>query len=124
MMSSVRPQRYIQTDDGTPTSQENRVAGRLGGKRVRGSGASMYSKGDVRDFSLSGIEFLAECKQTDKASISVKWSWLKKISNEALAIGKEPILTIEIKGGDSDPNVDRDWCLIPLRLIEKMREGE
>lgn len=122
-MVRARPQRYIQTDDKTPRAQEERVARRLGGKRVSGSGASMYSKGDVRGVELAGVEFLIEAKKTEKASISVKWAWLKKITHEALAVGKEPALTIEIQGGEDDPNVDRDWILIPVRIVEKL-EGE
>lgn len=118
----VRPKRYIEQASETPKNQEDRIANRLGGKRVRGSGASMYSKGDVRDVSLSGNDFLVECKQTDKASISIKWDWLRKISKEAMAVGKNPALTIEIKGGKFDPNTDRDWVLLPVRIIEQIKE--
>ncbi len=108
----------------TPTMQEDRIAGRLGGKRVRGSGSSMYSKADVRDVSLAGVEddveFLVECKQTKYASISVTWKWLLKISAEANAVQKEPALAIEIKGGERDPNCDRDWVMVPARVLEKL----
>ncbi len=128
-MVRKRLQRFVQNDDKTPTAQENRVAERLGGKRVGGSGASMYSKGDVRDVTLSesgdntddgdGVGFLVECKKTEKKSISVKHAWLKKITYEAMAKEKEPMLTIEIQG-DSDPNVDRDWAMIPMRVLRKL----
>lgn len=124
-MARHSPQRFAQTDDKTPTAQENRIAGKLGGKRVRGSGASMYSKGDVRGVALSSadtkIEFLVECKKTEKNSLILKWEWLRKITYEAMAKEKEPALTIEIQG-NSDPNVDRDWILVPVRILEKLRE--
>jgi hypothetical protein len=108
-------------DDMSPTDQEHRVADRLGGKRVCGSGASMYSKGDVRDVPSFVGTFLVECKKTEKASIGVKWSWLKKITNEAFAKECYPALSIEIQGGEDDPVVDRDWIMVPMRVFEKMK---
>jgi Holliday junction resolvase len=121
MRKKARPSRYVKTDDGTPRAQEERIARRTGGKRVGGSGASMYSKGDVRDVTASDVEFLVECKQTIHASISVKWEWLRKITAEANAVQKEPMLTIEIKGGQKDPLVDRDWVMVPARVFEQMK---
>ena len=62
---------------------------------------------------------------TEKKSISVKKSWLNKISREALAVQKFPALAIEI-AGDPDPVCDKDWVLVPLnvwkRLIDDWRE--
>ncbi len=91
---------------------------------MSGSGASEYSKADVRDVSLAGdeegVEFLVECKQTVYASMPITWKWLLKISLEALAVQKEPALAIEIKGGEKDPNCDRDWVLLPARVLEKL----
>ena len=107
-----------------PTDQEDRVAARTGGKRVRGSGASMYSKGDVRSVPAGDTEFMIECKQTIHKSISIKWDWLKKITNEAMAQQCEPAVSIEIKGGTEDGLTDRDWVMIPLRVFNKLKEGE
>jgi len=120
-MGRFSPQRYSGSSDSSPTGQENRLAARLGGKRVRGSGASMYSKGDVRDVPGGDIGFLVECKQTIHASLSVKWEWLRKITAEANAVQAEPALAIEIKGGKEDPLVDRDWVMIPARVFEKLK---
>lgn len=121
-MRVVRPKRYLGDADTSPSAQEHRVASRTGGKRVRGSGASDYSKGDVRDVEAAGFEFLIESKQTIHASISIKWEWLKKITDEAQAAQCEPGLSIEIKGGKDDPRVDRDWICVPVRVFEKMQE--
>ena len=124
MMARHRPSRYTQPTDGTPDDQENRVAQKLGGKRVAGSGSSMYSKGDVRDVDAEcageAIEFLVECKKTEKASLSVKWDWLRKIAAEANAQQKEPALAIEIQGGKGDPLCDRNWIAVPLRVFERL----
>jgi len=124
-----RPSKYVQTTGGDPTSQEDRIAKRLGGKRVKGSGASMYSKADVRDVSAcvdedETIEFLVEAKQTVHASLSVKWEWLRKITREANAVQKEPAVTIEIKGGENDPLCDRDWVMVPVRVFERLVRNE
>ena len=120
-MATKKPRRYLTSDDGSPTAQEHRVADRTGGRRVPGSGSSPYSKGDVRL-----PEFLVECKKTEKASISIKHSWLEKITKEAEALGKEPALAIEIQGRDTDTRTlsvrDRDWVLIPARLFKKLTE--
>jgi len=120
-MKKVRPERYLGKVDDSPTAQESRIASRLGGKRVRGSGASDFSKGDVRDVQAAGIEFLVEAKQTIHASLSIKWEWLRKITAEAQAQNCEPALSIEIKGGKDDPMVDRDWIMVPARVWEKMK---
>lgn len=122
-MRTIRPKRYLGPADDSPRAQEDRIASRTGGKRVKGSGASDYSKGDVRGAEAAGIEFLIETKQTKHASISVKWTWLKKITDEAQAQQCEPALSIEIKGGEDDPRVDRDWIMVPVRVWEKMKEG-
>ena len=122
--SKSKPGRFMGNDDGSPRAQEDRVASRLGGKRVGGSGASMYSKADVRDVEAAAgdesVEFLVECKQTIHASISVKWDWLRKITAEASAVQKEPALSIEIRGGTQDGNCDRDWVLVPARVLERL----
>jgi len=129
-MTRHRPSKYLPKNDGSPDDQERRVARRLGGKKVAGSGSSMYSKGDVRDVSAiseadsaDSVEFLIECKQTIHASLSVKWSWLTKITREANAVQKEPALAIEIQGGKNDPMCDRDWVLLPARTFERLTKG-
>jgi len=120
-MARHEPNRYSGKICGDPTLQENRIADRLGGKRVSGSGANYHSKGDVRDVTVKDKTFLIEAKQTKNASISIKWSWLKKISREAEDSNAEPALAIEIKGGEVDSTTDRDWILIPARIFNEFR---
>lgn len=66
--------------------QERLVAKSLGGKQVSGSGASIFSKGDVR----VGNKILVECKtsMTEKTSYSIKQNILDKIEKEAKEMGK------------------------------------
>ncbi len=117
-MARHKSQRYFQTDDGTPTAQENRVARKVDGKRQAGSGASDYAKGDV-----DAKEFLVECKKTEKGSLRVTKKWLNKISLEANGVQKWPALAIEIQGGPDEPMCDRDWVAIPARVFRKLTEG-
>ncbi|MFA4971182.1 MAG: hypothetical protein WC683_01120 [bacterium] len=110
----TRP-RVLEQGGRNPTEQEHRVARVMRGHRNRGSGASMYAKGDVR-----AEDFLTECKRTEHASLYVKKAWLDKIAREAAAAGKEPALAIEIAGGPNDAHGERDWIMIPLRCWRQL----
>jgi Holliday junction resolvase len=102
-------------DAESPEAQERLVAREVRGHRQAGSGASKYAKGDVL-----ADHFLIECKRTVHASLSIKKSWLDKISAEAAAAGKEPALAIEIAGGSNSAHGERDWVAVPLRVWKKI----
>lgn len=112
----------------TPTDQEERIAGAVGGRRVRGSGSSMYAKGDAKSggHGFDRKDFLFEAKQTEHGSLSVKREWLEKITLEADAEGKYPALAIEIKGLVSKKKnqaaraSERDWVAVPLSVFRKL----
>ena len=65
--------------------QEKAVARKLGGRQVANSGATAFSKGDVRT-----DDWLIECKTAtaEKQSFSIKRSWLDKNREEAFAMRK------------------------------------
>ena len=65
--------------------QEKAVAKKVGGKQVANSGATAFSKGDVRT-----EDWLIECKTAtmEKQSFSIKKSWLTKNREEAFAMKK------------------------------------
>lgn len=95
--------------------QEIRVANELGGKRQKGSGSKPFHKGDVKSF-----EILAECKRTDKDSLSVKKDWLIKIHAEAVSYNRIPALSIEF---DQMPGiVPKDWVAIPASTLKLLLE--
>jgi len=116
-MSRHRQQVYFGDDEITPRAQEDRIAKAIGGRRVPGSGASMFAKGDV-----SQDRFLVECKLTEKASLSVKQSWLEKITAEAEAQGKYPALSIEIQGGERRL-AERDWIAVPRSVFQRLLDN-
>lgn len=66
-------------------AQENTVAKAVGGKRTANSGATPFSKGDVRT-----DKFLIECKTcvTEKKSFAIKKEWIDKNKEEAFAMNK------------------------------------
>lgn len=75
-----RPTRYYSN------KQEKHVAKALGGKQTANSGATAFSKGDVRT-----DDWLIECKTktTDSKSISIQREWIDKNEEEAFAMGKQ-----------------------------------
>jgi hypothetical protein len=107
---------------GSPREQEEAVARHLNGKRQAGSGSSIYAKGDViqRSNAAHSLDkFLVECKQTIHASLSIKGEWLSKITREAAAAGKEPALSIEIRGND-DPVTEAHWVAVPMSVFKRL----
>lgn len=120
-MARFQP-RVFEQHTRSPREQEESVARHLNGKRQAGSGSSIYAKGDVIQKSNNAHEldkFLIECKQTIHASLSVKGEWLSKITREAMAAGKEPALSIEIRGHE-DPSVEAHWIAVPMSVFKRL----
>lgn len=100
---------------------ENRLAGRLGGRRLPASGAlpmTPLKKGsEGGDISLK--EFFVEHKRTEYKSMSLKLDWLEGIVAAAAKHQKDPalIMTFErgVKGAPSD------WVLVPIHIFEHLR---
>lgn len=87
---------------------EKKTAKRMGVSARPGSGALEGAKGDILL-----TEYLLENKCTEHFSLSLKLSWLEKISVEAREIGKLPGLSLQFvdKHGASRPH--GRWVLIP-----------
>lgn len=94
---------------------EEHVAKAFRGRRQPNSGATPFRKGDVES-----KEFLVECKETAKKSISVTTKWLDKISKQAMLVGREPSLTLRFS---SAPLGSRDWVLVPERVFKELKDG-
>lgn len=77
--------------------QEQKVAKTIGGKQTANSGATKWSKGDVRT-----DNFLIECKtcEKEKKSFSIKKEWLDKNREEAFSMGK-PYSALTFDFGDA-----------------------
>ena len=82
--------------------QEDYVAKKFNGNRVKNSGATAFAKGDVN---LDEQSFLIECKTKTTASdsISIKKEWLEKNLKEALFMGKK-YSALAFNFGPNQPN--------------------
>lgn len=66
--------------------QENYVAKKFGGDRVKNSGATLFSKGDVN---LEDMLIECKTKTSPSESISIRKEWLEKNAKESLFMGKK-----------------------------------
>ena len=75
-----KPTRYFSS------KQEKSVAKFVGGKVVANSGATLFSKGDVK---LDNMLIECKTKVNPTNSFSIKKEWLEKNEEEAFAMGKD-----------------------------------
>ena len=100
--------------------QEKRVAKRVRGKQISNSGATSFSKGDVKT-----DNWLIECKTctSPKSSMSVKKDWLTKNTEEAFAMRRNySAVAIDFGSNDTYYIIDEKTFLTLLKLTEN--EGE
>jgi len=87
---------------------ERLTSTRLAGKTRVGSGSTEGYKGNI-EFA----EFLLDNKSTINKSLSVKLSWLDKISREARAQGRTPGLSIQFVDTQGRPVRHGRWVMVP-----------
>lgn len=80
--------------------QEDAIAKKLGGDRVKNSGATAWAKGDVH---LNKWLIEAKTKTTPSKSISIQKEWLQKNLQEALFMGK-PYSALAFNFGPNEDN--------------------
>ena len=103
--------------------QENRVAGKLGGKVSSNSGAGLFNKGDIV---VNDASLLIECKtcMESKKSFSIKKEWLDKNRDEAFRLR----LDNHIIAFNFDYQDKKDYYIIDDKLmeflVEKLRQEE
>jgi hypothetical protein len=102
--------------------QENRVAQRLGGQRLRRSGGSRWSKDDKNtdDGDIGTPEFHIEQKSTEKKSMSIKREWLTKVREGARKFGKDPAVVITFTDENSPSKKPEDWICVPLEVAQRV----
>lgn len=99
--------------------QEDSVAEKFNGNRVKNSGATMFQKGDV-----TLDNFLIECKTktSHSDSISVKKAWIDKNKEESLFMGK-PYSAIAFNFGPGEENyyiVDEELFLLLSSTLQNL----
>lgn len=98
---------------GRSAKQEAELAGRLGGKRVKGSGCG-FDKGDVR---VKGVA-LIEAKTTEKKSYALSREVVRKIEDAATSSGEIPALVIEFI--DSKGKPEHRLAIMPMWALEML----
>ena len=91
------------------------LSSRGAARRRPGSGANPNAKGDA-----VSMKDLGECKQTDKASFSLKRSVLAKIQREAENEGKKPFVHIRFNFVETDIGVEQNWVVIPAWWFKEL----
>ena len=92
--------------------QEDAIAKKLGGQRVKNSGATAWQKGDVH---LDKWLLEAKTKTTSSKSISIQKEWLEKNIKEALFQGK-PYTALAFNFGPDEKN----YYIIDEELFETL----
>lgn len=102
--------------------QEDRIAKKLGGRRLRRSGGSQWSKYDrsTDDGDITTPVFHVEHKRTDNKSMGVKKEWLDKVREGARKFGKDPALVITFEEPSKPSVPPEDWILIPLDVARRV----
>jgi Holliday junction resolvase len=105
---------------------EKDVEDRTGDRRVRGSGSGhgytgqTHTRSGIRVGDNMGSKKLRECKATKGRSISVKCEWLDQLIEQALSMGRDPVLEIRIEGAKLP--TPSDWVMIPASDYDEMQE--
>lgn len=92
--------------------QEDSIAKKLGGQRVKNSGATAWQKGDIY---LDKWLLEAKTKTASSKSISIQKEWLEKNVKEALFMGK-PYTALAFNFGPSEDN----YYIIDEELFETL----
>lgn len=99
---------------------EERAAKKLGARQQPNSGAMAGAKGDLRSDS-----YLIESKTTVAATLPIDLGWLVKISEEAHALGLQPLLMLSfvLPSGRPRPNAETEWVAMPLKAFQELTDG-
>ena len=94
--------------------QEKQIAKAVGGRQTANSGATNFSKGDIRTDKFL-IEAKTVCKE--QKSFTIKKEWIDKNKEEAFAMNK-PYSTLAFNFGPNSEN----YYVIDERLFKQLKE--
>jgi len=98
---------------------EERVAGKLGGCRMKRSGGARYSKSytvtDGYDLGCRLLKGEHKFVRPGTGSIVVKREWLDALLVLTKRLSQEPALLITFEG----MKTHQDWVLMPLAVVQK-----
>lgn len=96
---------------------EKRISLSISARLQPNSGAMRGAKGDMKKAS-----YLIEAKSTRTQTIAIEYSWLVKITTEALNKGMCPALTASFTDPEGKGKIHGDWVLIPLHEFQRISE--
>lgn len=96
--------------------QEKKLAEKLGGKVVKGSGCG-FDKGDVR---IKGVVRI-ECKSTERNSFSVTDKIIRKIEDAATSAGELPFIQIDFITPQG--KIKNSVVVCPLWVLNSINQG-
>lgn len=97
---------------------EKRLSLAMRARQTPASGAMRGAKGD---FHVRGnVDLMMEAKSTVNGSLSVDLGWLVKVSEEAMAVGKLPALTMSFVRPDGKSKPHGDWVAVPLHVFKEL----
>jgi len=124
-MPRPKPKRFTENYDRFKKSQkhEKRLAKEYGGHRIPRSGGmpwSAWNKGQTANGDISTDHFHIEHKSTERDSIGLKYEWLQKVREGALASMKEPMVIITFVRNVK--HID-EWVVVPRDVFDSMMEA-
>lgn len=100
----------------TGYSSEARVAKKLGAKPTPASGAMAGIKSDM---TLEGIRI--EAKSTQTYTLSIKYAWCVKITEEAIKLGQTPAITLSFTDTAGAGRKFGEWVAIPMNKFKELQ---
>jgi hypothetical protein len=100
---------------------EKRVAASLAARLTPASGAMRGAKSDARK-KTSTHKFQIESKATTSGTLGVDYGWLVKVTEEAMATGSVPALTMSFVDVSGKAKPRGDWIAVPLWAFHQILE--
>lgn len=102
--------------------QEDTIAKKFGGERVKNSGATKFEKGDVY---LDQWLLEAKTRTTSSKSHTIQKEWLEKNKSESLFMGK-PYSALVFNFGPDEPNyyiIDEELFEVLVNAVKELKDN-
>lgn len=96
---------------------EVKAAKKIGARLHVASGA-LSQKAD-----MTKGDFVIEAKATQAQTLKVEYSWLTKVSKEAVSVNKSPALLMQFVDLNGKAKRNGDWIAIPASLFNELLES-
>ena len=105
------------------TVEENRIADKLGGRRLPRSGGLPWSSSDSTtdggDLTSKYLHVEHKRVEPQVKSIGIKRDWLEKVTEGAARRGKVPAMAVTFESASGHAT---DWLMLPLDLAKRLMD--